>query len=143
MKYINIQLMLIVLLIGITGNPAQAQLLETKSEIIAEYGQDYETGTTNSGRNYIIYELETTTEISGTYTLAKVFYFTELDDGEEICTLWKQLEPSSETNYNVSLLRDNYVEIDDMQWKDYENGVIYEIEVDREERVVITSVYLD
>lgn len=143
MKYINIKLLLIVLMIGIIWNPVQAQLLETKSDIIEEYGQDYETGTSDAGREYIIYELEITTEISGTYTLAKVFFFTEMEDGEKICTLWKQLEPSSETNYNITLLKDKYVQIDDLKWKDFEYGVIYEIEVDRENSIVITSIYLE
>jgi hypothetical protein len=52
-----------------------------------------------------------------------------LDDGSEICYLWKIIEPSSETNSNVAHYKSKFVETDYMQWKDYERNIIYDIVV--------------
>jgi hypothetical protein len=115
--------------------------LQTRSDIIKETGYDYESGTTDDGTKYIVYQKELTTEQSGTYTRHKVIYFTTLDDGTEICNFWKVLEPSSETNPIVAYFKKNMVEVDYMKWKDYESGVLYEIEV--EDGICIINAWYD
>lgn len=119
---------------------AKAQLFQTRSDIISENGYGYTTGVTDDGTKYIRYDKEMNTRASGKYTQAKVIYFTKLDDGREICYLWKILEPSSETNTNVAYYKSKYVETAYMQWKDYEHSIIYDIVV-KDDICVITAWY--
>ena len=130
-KTISRILILGVILI-ISNQQSFGQILQTRSDIIKEYGYDYESGTAVDGTNtkYIVYKKEITTEQSGSYTQRKVIYFSTLDDGTEICNFWKILEPSSETNSNVAYFKKNMVEVDYMKWKDYETGILYKIEVE-------------
>ena len=65
-----------------------------------------------------------------------------MEDGKQICNMWKILEPSSETNSTVSFLKDKYVEVDYMQWKDYETEILYDVEVE-DEVCIVTAVYDD
>lgn len=117
------------------------QIGHSRSEIIKEKGYDYESGTTDDGTKYISYEEDVTTEQSGTYTQLKVIYFITTDDGTETCVGYRILEPSSETNTNVALLKKSFVEIDYMKWKDYEKEIIYTIEV--KEGVCILTASFD
>lgn len=119
---------------------AKAQLFQTRSEIIKDKGYNYTTGVTDDGTKYIRYDKEMNTKASGSYTQAKVIYFTKLDDGREICYMWKILEPSSETNSNVAYYKSKFVETAYMQWKDYEINVIYDIVV-KDGVCVITAWY--
>lgn len=109
---------------------SNAQLLQTRSAIIKELGYlgyGYKTGISDDGINYIYYDKEMNTIASGKYIQRKIMYFTKLDDGSEVCYLWKIIEPSSETNTNVANYRKKFVQIGHMQWKDYEINVMYEI----------------
>jgi hypothetical protein len=108
---------------------AKAQLFQSRSDIISKDGYGYTTGVTDDGTKYIRYDKEKNTKASGSYTQVKVIYFTKLDDGSEICYLWKIIEPSSETNSNVAHYKSKFVETDYMQWKDYERNIIYDIVV--------------
>ena len=119
----------------------KAQLSESRSDIIKEKGYSYKSGITNDGVKYITYDKKVNTNASGSYTQTKGFYFTKLDDGAEICYMTKIIEPSSETNSNVSYLKNKFVEVDYMQWKDYENGIIYDIVV--KDGLCITSAWRD
>ena len=139
-KTISRILILGVILI-ISNQQSFGQILQTRSDIIKEYGYDYESGVTDDGTKYIYYDKEVTTEQSGKYTQCKAIYFTKLDDGTEICKFWRILEPKSETNPNVSYMKKNFVEVDYMKWKDYETGILYKIEV--EEGLCITTAWYD
>lgn len=119
---------------------ARAQLFQTRSDIISKEGYGYTIGVTDDGTKYIRYDKEMNTKASGSYTQAKVIYFTKLDDGREICYMWKILEPSSETNSNVAYYKSKFVETAYMQWKDYEINVIYDIVV-KDGICVITAWY--
>lgn len=110
-------------------HPIKAQLLQTRADIIKENGYGYTSGITDDGTKYITYETKVKTNASGNYTRVKAIYFTKLDNGTEICYMWKILEPSSETNSNVALFKKDFVEISYMRWKDYEHNIIYDIEV--------------
>jgi hypothetical protein len=116
----------------------KAQLFQTRSIIIEEYGHEYTTGVTDDGTKYIVYDKRLFTNASGTYTQTKAIYFTILENGSEICYMWKILEPSSETNTNVTLFKSKFVEIDYLQWKDYETNIIYDIDV-KDELCIITA----
>lgn len=119
-----------VLFVLLTGLNVQAQIFQTKADVIEELGTNYESGVTDDGTDYLVYEQEFTTDASGTYTRYKAFYFVELEDGTEVCNMWKISEPSSETNPTVAYFKDKFVEVGYMQWKDYETEIVYDVEVD-------------
>lgn len=127
MKTFKLYLILSLLLLGTSSF---SQIFQTKSAIINELGDDYESGVADDGTNYIAYKKEFKTEASGTYTRIKVIYFVQIEDEEEICNMWKVIEPSSETNSTVAYLKKKYVEVDYMQWKDYENEILYDVDVE-------------
>ena len=108
----------------------KAQIFQTREDIIKENGYSYTSGVTDDGTKYIYYNKELNTKASGKYTHRKAIYFMKLDNGSEICYMWKILEPSSETNSNVAYYKSKYVEIAYMQWKDYERNIIYDIVVE-------------
>ncbi|CAL67556.1 hypothetical protein [Christiangramia forsetii] len=116
-----------------------AQIFQEKEEIIKDL-DSYESGVADDGSDYIYFDKDLETKASGEYTRRKVIYFVELDDGTEICNMWKILEPSSETNSSVAFFKEKYVEVDYMQWKDYENEILYDIAVE-DEICIITAVY--
>lgn len=104
-----------------------AQILQTKSEILKDYGEPFSEGVTKSGENYLFYKIPVTTKNSGTYEQRRVIFLKKGDDGTETCYRWKIIEPSSETIYNVSAFSRDLVEIGEFQWKDYGKGIIYEV----------------
>lgn len=121
---------------------SQAQIFQNKNDILKELGTPDDRGVSDDGLNYIVYEEDFNTKASGEYTRHKVIYFVEMEDGKQICNMWKILEPSSETNSTVSFLKDKYVEVDYMQWKDYETEILYDVEVE-DEVCIVTAVYDD
>ncbi len=125
----------------ISINTVTAQIFESRADIIAELETEYKTGETENGTKFIYYDTEYTTEPSGEFTQRRYVYFTTMDDGKEICHMWKLMEPASETNTNVSYLKKRYVELEYMQWKDYEREVIYNIEV--KDGICTTWVWYD
>lgn len=108
---------------------SNAQIFQTKAEIIKKEGTDYNTGVSDQGIEFISYYKPKESESSGKFTQAKAYYFFERD-GVEICNRYIIFEPSSETNSNVAMMKKSgLVEIDYMQWKDYENDILYIISV--------------
>lgn len=110
--------------------PGHAQIGQNRQAIIAEYGDQYESGETDDGTPYISYEKSFTTEQSGTYTQIKALYFLEADDGSNICYKWILIEPSSETNAWVKYLNKEMVKIGYLKWKDYETNINYQLNVE-------------
>lgn len=106
---------------------AEAQILQSKIEILKNYGEPFSEGVTKGGENYLFYKIPVTTKNSGTYEQRRVMFFKKGEDGTETCYRWKIIEPSSETIYNVSAFSRDLVQIGDMQWKDYGKGIIYEV----------------
>lgn len=105
-----------------------AQILQTRSEIIEEYGTPFYTGTTKSRENFLYYKIPVKTATSGTYDQRRVLFLKTSEDGTETCFKWKILEPSSETAYNIASFTRDLVQIDDKKWKDYSKGIIYQVE---------------
>lgn len=122
------------------GTDTQAQLLKTKGDIIKEYGSIYEADVADDGTNYIVYEKQYNNNARGEYTQHKAIYFTELDNGKEICSMWKLFEPSTETNSTISYFKDNFVEIGYMEYKDYENEILYNVNVD-DVLCIVTAIF--
>lgn len=141
MKKEYLQIFIFGLILLLSSQHTQGQIFQTKSEIIKESGYDYESGTTNDGVEYILYEKRYNSEQSGNFTQHIIAYFTTQDTKEEICDFYRLIEPSSETNSNVAFLKKNMVEIDYMKWKDYENNVIYQIEI--EDGLCVTVIWYD
>ncbi|WP_159039982.1 hypothetical protein [Christiangramia fulva] len=133
------KLLTILIFSSISFLNVQAQIFQKKEEIIKDL-ESYESGVADDGSEYIYFDKEFNTKSSGEYTRRKVIYFVELDDGTKICNMWKILEPSSETNSFVSYFKDNFVEVDYMQWKDYETEILYAVKVD-EKVCIVTAVY--
>lgn len=137
----NLKSTILLLLLFTSAYYANAQIGMEKDDILKEYGYDYESGTTDDGTKYIVYKKDYETNASGKYEQHKAIYFVNLENGKEICNMWKILEPSSETNTNVSYFKKKgYVEVDYMQWKDYENSILYDINVD-DGICIITAIY--
>lgn len=122
------------------ANESRAQIFQDKNDILKELGTPDDTGVSDDGSNYIVYQKDFNTKASGEYTQHKVIYFVELEDGSEVCNMWKILEPSSETNSNVSFYKENFVEVEYMQWKDYETEILYDVSV-KEDVCIVTAVY--
>jgi hypothetical protein len=117
----------------------QAQIFQEKEEVIKNLDA-YESGKTDDGIEYIYFDKDFETKASGEYTRRKVIYFVELEDGTKVCNMWKILEPSSETNSTVAFFKEKYVEVDYMQWKDYEKEILYDVEVE-DEICIVTALY--
>ncbi len=130
------------LLLCLSSRSIKAQIFQTRAEIIKEKGYGYTAGVTDDdGTKYIYYDDELNTNASGKYTRRKVMYFMNLDNGSEICYMWKIIEPSSETNSNVAYFKSNFVEVAYMQWKDYEYNIIYDMVV--KDGLCIISAWCD
>ena len=129
-----------VLLFSLTSE-IKAQIGQSRSDIISEYGYNYETGSTDDGTEYLSYEREFSSDQSGAYISFKVIYFTEAEDGTQFCHYWKILEPSSETNAWVSSLNERLVKMGYMEWKDYETNTLYKLEI--EDKICILTSWYD
>lgn len=102
-----------------------AQIGATKSSIILEH-KNYEIEVTDDGTEYIIFIIE-----YDNYNREVICYLTDkVADKEQICYRVLIVEPSSETNNWIKSLNDqNFVKLDGMVWKDYENSIVYEVKV--------------
>lgn len=111
---------------------ADAQILQSRDQVIKEYGEPFCQGVTENGDNYLYYKIPVSTETSGQYLQRKVLYFKEFRDGTQTCYKWKIIEPSTEAGYNISSFTRQLVQLEDMKWKDYGKGIIYGMEVNSE-----------
>src|SRR5690606_27165150 len=89
----------------------QAQILQTQSEVIKEYGEPFSSGVTKKGENYLFYKIPITTKSSGTYNQGKVLYFKTGEDGTETCYKFKVIEPNTETASNEASFTRHLVEV--------------------------------
>ncbi len=106
---------------------ASAQIFQTKNYIIENYGDDYTSYFAFDNTNYFTYEDEFETEASGTFTQTIAMYFVELDDKTEMCYMFKIFVPETEINTLKSYIRENLVQTDTAEWKDYDNKILYQI----------------
>lgn len=118
----------------------QAQILQTRSDVIKTYGEPFHSGVTENGENFLFYKLPVTTKTSGTYNQRRVLFFKDFGDSSEVCYKFKIIEPSSETGYNISSFTKDFVQTSDTQWKDYGKGIIYEVK-ERKGICTITAEY--
>jgi hypothetical protein len=116
------------LLFFIFSFTADAQILESRSDIIETYGTPFCSGISENGDSYLYYKYPVTTKNSGTFDQRKVLFFKKNDKGDEICYKWKILEPSTETKYNIFSFSRDLVQTDEMQWKDFGKSIIYDLE---------------
>lgn len=103
------------------------QILQSKTEILKNYGEPFSEGVTRNGENYLFYKIPVTTKNSGTYEQRRVLFLTKGEDGTETCYRWKIIEPSSETHFNISSFSRDLVQIGELQWKDFAKGIVYEV----------------
>lgn len=136
MKY----LLGVTLLLLTFSQTTEAQILQTKSEVIKTYGEPFHSGVTENGENFIFYKIPVTTKTSGTYNQRRVLFFKDFGDGSEVCYRFKIIEPASETGYNVSSFSKDLVQTNERQWKDYGKGIIYEVN-ERKGICTITAEY--
>lgn len=141
MKSKNKLILVLTIFLCLGIQTTKAQIFQTRADIIKENGNGYRSGEADDGTKYIYYEKELNTKASGNYTQRKVMYFMKLHNGSEICYMTKILEPSSETNSNVSFFKNKFVEISYMQWKDYVTSIIYDMVV--EDGVCIITAWWD
>ena len=106
----------------------EAQILQSHSDVLEEYGTPFSSGVTKSGENYLFYKIPITTKTSGTYNQGRILYFKTGDDGVETCYKFKIIEPTTETVFNEISFNRDLVQIADRQWKDYGKGIIYKLE---------------
>ncbi|WP_203295981.1 hypothetical protein [Luteirhabdus pelagi] len=117
-----------------------AQIGWSQAEVVENFGDQYEVGTTDDGMSYIKYDTEQYSRRSGTYVRTKVIYFFENSDGNEVCHLWKTFDPYSETNMVVSNIQQNKAKINHRTWKDYGENTVYEVAV-KSGYCVVTAWY--
>ncbi len=114
----------------IFGQAAEAQILQTKSEVMEIYGTPFYSGTTEKGENYLYYKIPMKTKTSGTYDQGRVLFFEKDEKGIEYCYRFKILEPSSETIYNITAFNRDLVQTGESEWKDFAKGIIYQLKED-------------
>lgn len=107
---------------------SEAQILQSKSDVIKEYGTPFSSGVNKKGETYLFYKIPITTKTSGTYNQGRIIYFTTGEDGTEYCHKFKIIEPTTETAFNEISFNRDLVQIADRQWKDYGKGIIYTLE---------------
>lgn len=133
MKNSYIKSAILFLIFLTSSHDAAAQIFKEKADIIKEEGNNYTSGTTDQGNDYIVYKYNFETDASGKYIRLKVIYFVNIESGKIICNMWEIVEPSSETNSGVAYFKKKgYVGIGYLEWKDYENSILYTIKVDDE-----------
>lgn len=118
----------VIILFLISFQAVDAQILQSRSEVIKTYGDPFYSGTTKNGDNFLYYKTPVTTQASGTYDQRRVLFFKKADDGTEVCYKFKIVEPATETGYNIFSFTRDLVQIDEMKWKDFGKGIIYEVE---------------
>lgn len=111
---------------------ASAQILQSRDQVIKEYGEPFCQGITDNGDSYLYYKIPMSTKTSGNYLQRKVLFFKEFRDGTQTCYKWKIIEPSSEASVNISSFTRQLVQLDDLKWKDYDKGILYGMEVNSE-----------
>lgn len=116
------------LLMLMFSHSLNAQILQTKSEIIKSYGTPFCSGIAENGDNYMYYKFPVTTDNSGTYNQRRVLFLKKGEDGVETCYKMKILEPSSETAHNISSFTRNLVNTGENQWTDHAKGIVYKVE---------------
>lgn len=108
-----------------------AQILQTRSEIMESYGTPFCSGIANNGDSYMYYKFPITTKSSGTYNQRRVIFLKKGDDGVETCYKMKILEPASETAQNIFSFTRDLVNTGENQWTDHAKGIIYKVEEKR------------
>jgi hypothetical protein len=111
---------------------ANAQLGSTKAEIIKEF-EDYTLDVADDGTDYITYSVD-----YKNYTRVVACYLTEKKDAnQQTCVRVLMIEPKFETNNWVKWFNDeNFVKLEGMKWKDYENSVTYKVILEGENCLV-------
>lgn len=91
--------------------------------------------TSEDGKKFITYIVETdmykpipNQDISTGY----IYYFKKGSDGKEICDYQQIVLPISKTNACVAFIKSKFVEIGDMQWRDYVTNEIWIVTVQKD-----------
>lgn len=143
----KLQLKCIILLILVFfGIKLDAQVLRSKSEVIELKGNEYTSGFTKEGNEYLLFTQVGEDKYGDTYPYAEQYIFYELENMEEpICIIKKIFEPSSMINEIVPILKRDYAELSYLKFKDYETNMIYKVdllEIDDTKYCTIT-IYFD
>lgn len=117
----------LIALMFVTTN-VYSQIGNTKSDIIQDH-KNYTMEVTNDGTNYISYDVE-----FDNYTQSVACYLNK----KQVCFQVLMLEPSSETNNWIKWFNDkNFVKLDGLIWKDYENSIVYKVKVEKGNCIVL------
>jgi hypothetical protein len=110
-----------------------SQLAVTKSSIIQEH-INHKMQITDDGTEYISFEVA-----FDTYHREVACFLTRKEENkEQICYRVLMIEPSSETNTWIKAFNDqNYIKLEGMIWKDYENSIVYEVNVQEGQCIVV------
>ena len=110
-----------------------AQIGSKKSEIIKDH-KDYKMEVANNGRDYISY-----TNTFENYDQIVACYLSKKEENkEQFCYRVLMIEPSSETNNWIKFFNDkNFVKLEGMIWKDYENSIVYKVSVEKGNCLVV------
>ena len=133
----------LIIIFGFTFLTTKAQIGMTKTEALEAYSENFSRESkTSSGTEYIILEKHLENKISGKFVQYKAIYFDLEIDGNYMCSSYKIIEPSSEVNNWIKVLKEsNYVKLSDLKYKDYEKSLIYEVSVDDD--ACFLNVYFD
>jgi hypothetical protein len=127
------------ILIAFTCN---AQLGNTKAEIVEQYGTNYTSDRTSDDNIlYILYDIPINQGTENEYMRGKVFYFQEVNETLQ-CHLFANIDPINQINMWVKHLNSKYVPSGDMRWLDYTDYSVCTIQVD-EGIVSVLWKYLD
>lgn len=116
-----------------TFNNSFSQIRRSYSEITKENGMNFKTVYNDSGFKSITYISE---------GRGKMFEFVETNSGF-ICFSYLYIEPIDKANDIIKLYNDNFVKTNDLEWKDYENNIIYEVSFTKERDVVKLKATID
>ena len=102
-----------------------SQIYATYDEVIEYYGKDYTVE--NSDYYDLLIKFDIKKDFGNQWNL---FGFIILESGKKVCNYVHIMEPKSRTNYWINYLNEKgYVKIEDLEWRDYENGINFKIDI--------------
>jgi hypothetical protein len=122
-KCLSSPLLLAVLSVLLSPFIANAQIFESRANIISEHGEPFEEGKTDFYTS-ITYITEYNLEGIEPFSRIKTIYFFP-SDGEEICYAYKVYDPISHLESTIDYCNKHYRRLSDIKWRDPETSMVY------------------
>ncbi|QKG79304.1 hypothetical protein [Tenuifilum thalassicum] len=120
--------------------PGKTQLGYTLEEIIQKYGDNYSVGYNSDSLFYAIFENVKAGRSEKKTVMITLF---NSDRKDAICIGKLIVYSLDEINEAVDKFNKKYVKKSELEWKDYENGILYIIDIDRNRGLFTITSLID